>query len=372
MVLGKMPAGKLQTRRAEVEARIASKVAERREELQSQISELLKVSGHENSARRGRGKARSAGIEVPRTSMRSGPAAPDAAVAWGTPAKTATTSGSPERPFRELSKPMTVDFNSLRRFRRSKPYNAYSLKSLDWSVGARANRTVRVRGNSHTRRLANERDHKRKFSREYTEFFLATASPWLSRSPWSGKSQGFARSLLGLPKSWLHQGHRRRVRASGISGDPPYEQRCTRRSVASATAPKPCTPLRRAEFLRSRVQPQQTLSERCKDLGSRLGPRPASAVSRWLIHPGSLCRLRGRWLHPPIHGPRSSPRGLKSFRRREKQSALGDRRSCKAEFPAGTYVRPGLYRSWNGRRATIRPATNCGARLGEGQIPAEP
>jgi DNA-binding protein H-NS len=57
MTLEKMPTGKLESLRAEVEAMIASKVAERREELQSQLSELLEISG--NGTHRGRGKARS-------------------------------------------------------------------------------------------------------------------------------------------------------------------------------------------------------------------------------------------------------------------------------------------------------------------------
>jgi hypothetical protein len=48
MVLENMPAGKLQTLRAEVEAMIATKVAARREELQSQLAELLKINGHGN------------------------------------------------------------------------------------------------------------------------------------------------------------------------------------------------------------------------------------------------------------------------------------------------------------------------------------
>jgi DNA-binding protein H-NS len=63
MILEKMPTGKLQSLRAEVEAMIATKVAERRGELQSQLSELLKISGQDNGTRLGRGKARSAGIK---------------------------------------------------------------------------------------------------------------------------------------------------------------------------------------------------------------------------------------------------------------------------------------------------------------------
>ena len=59
MILEKMPTGKLESLRAEVEAMIATKVAARREELQSQLSALLEITGHRNGARRGRGKARS-------------------------------------------------------------------------------------------------------------------------------------------------------------------------------------------------------------------------------------------------------------------------------------------------------------------------
>jgi DNA-binding protein H-NS len=59
MILEKMPTGKLESLRAEVEAMIATKVAARREELQSQLSELLENSGSGKGTRRGRGKARS-------------------------------------------------------------------------------------------------------------------------------------------------------------------------------------------------------------------------------------------------------------------------------------------------------------------------
>jgi DNA-binding protein H-NS len=51
---------KLESLRAEVEAMIVTKVAERRQELQSQLSELLEITGHGNGTRRGRGKARRA------------------------------------------------------------------------------------------------------------------------------------------------------------------------------------------------------------------------------------------------------------------------------------------------------------------------
>jgi DNA-binding protein H-NS len=57
MTLEKMPTRKLENLRTEVEAMIASKVAERREELQSQLDVLLEISGTNSS--RGRGKKRS-------------------------------------------------------------------------------------------------------------------------------------------------------------------------------------------------------------------------------------------------------------------------------------------------------------------------
>jgi hypothetical protein len=50
MILEKMPTGKLESLRAEVETMIATKVAERRQELQSQLSELLEISGKETVA----------------------------------------------------------------------------------------------------------------------------------------------------------------------------------------------------------------------------------------------------------------------------------------------------------------------------------
>jgi DNA-binding protein H-NS len=58
MILKKMPTGKLESLRAEVEAMIATKVAGRRQELQSQLSELLEISGNGNGGRKGRGKTR--------------------------------------------------------------------------------------------------------------------------------------------------------------------------------------------------------------------------------------------------------------------------------------------------------------------------
>jgi DNA-binding protein H-NS len=59
MILEKMPTGKLESLRAEVEAMIATKVAERRHELETQLSQLLGISGAGNGGRKGRGKARS-------------------------------------------------------------------------------------------------------------------------------------------------------------------------------------------------------------------------------------------------------------------------------------------------------------------------
>jgi DNA-binding protein H-NS len=59
MTLEKMPTGKLESLRTEVEAMIATKVAERRQELETQLSQLLEIGGAGNGSRRGRGKARS-------------------------------------------------------------------------------------------------------------------------------------------------------------------------------------------------------------------------------------------------------------------------------------------------------------------------
>jgi DNA-binding protein H-NS len=59
MILEKMPTGKLESLRAEVEAMIAAKVAERRQELHAQLSELLQISGSANGNRRGHAKTRS-------------------------------------------------------------------------------------------------------------------------------------------------------------------------------------------------------------------------------------------------------------------------------------------------------------------------
>jgi DNA-binding protein H-NS len=59
MILEKMPTGKLESLRAEVEAMIATKVAERRQALQSQLSKLLEISGNGDGTRRGHGKMRS-------------------------------------------------------------------------------------------------------------------------------------------------------------------------------------------------------------------------------------------------------------------------------------------------------------------------
>jgi DNA-binding protein H-NS len=46
-----------------VEARIAGKVAERREELQSQLSKLLQISGSGNGRRRGHAKTRRVAVK---------------------------------------------------------------------------------------------------------------------------------------------------------------------------------------------------------------------------------------------------------------------------------------------------------------------
>jgi DNA-binding protein H-NS len=61
MILQKTPTGKLQSLRAEVEAMIGTKVAERRKELQSQLSKLLEISGNGNGS--GRGQARSVAVK---------------------------------------------------------------------------------------------------------------------------------------------------------------------------------------------------------------------------------------------------------------------------------------------------------------------
>jgi DNA-binding protein H-NS len=53
-----MPTGELESLRAEVEAMIATKVAERREEVQSQLSKLLEINGSGNGGRRGHAKTR--------------------------------------------------------------------------------------------------------------------------------------------------------------------------------------------------------------------------------------------------------------------------------------------------------------------------
>jgi DNA-binding protein H-NS len=61
MTLEKMPTGKIESLRAEVEAMIASKVAARRQELETQLSQLLEISGNGNGS--GRGKARSVAVK---------------------------------------------------------------------------------------------------------------------------------------------------------------------------------------------------------------------------------------------------------------------------------------------------------------------
>jgi DNA-binding protein H-NS len=63
MTLEKIPTGKLESLRAEVEAMIATKVAERREALQSQLSKLLEISGAGNGGRRGHPKTRTVAVK---------------------------------------------------------------------------------------------------------------------------------------------------------------------------------------------------------------------------------------------------------------------------------------------------------------------
>jgi DNA-binding protein H-NS len=63
MTLEKMPTGKLKSLRAEVEAMIASKVAERREELQSQLSKLLEISGSGNGRHSEHPKTRAVAVK---------------------------------------------------------------------------------------------------------------------------------------------------------------------------------------------------------------------------------------------------------------------------------------------------------------------
>jgi DNA-binding protein H-NS len=56
MTLEKMPTGKLQSLRAEVEAMIVTKVAERRRELETELSKLLKIHAGRNGTRRPQSK----------------------------------------------------------------------------------------------------------------------------------------------------------------------------------------------------------------------------------------------------------------------------------------------------------------------------
>jgi DNA-binding protein H-NS len=58
-----MPTGKLESLRTEVEAMIATKIAERREALQSQLSKLLEISGAGNGGRRGHPKTRTVAVK---------------------------------------------------------------------------------------------------------------------------------------------------------------------------------------------------------------------------------------------------------------------------------------------------------------------
>jgi DNA-binding protein H-NS len=54
MILEKMPTGELESLRAEVEAMIATKVAARRQELETQLSELPHINGIGNGSREGK------------------------------------------------------------------------------------------------------------------------------------------------------------------------------------------------------------------------------------------------------------------------------------------------------------------------------
>jgi DNA-binding protein H-NS len=58
MILEKMPTGKLQSLRAEVEALIVAKVAERRRQLESELSKLSEIHQGGNGGRGGRAKTR--------------------------------------------------------------------------------------------------------------------------------------------------------------------------------------------------------------------------------------------------------------------------------------------------------------------------
>jgi DNA-binding protein H-NS len=63
MILEKLPTGKLESLRAEVEAMIATKVAERRQELRSQLSKLLEISGGGYGSQTAPGKTRSVPVK---------------------------------------------------------------------------------------------------------------------------------------------------------------------------------------------------------------------------------------------------------------------------------------------------------------------
>jgi DNA-binding protein H-NS len=58
MTLEKMPTSKLESLRAEVEVMITTKVAARRQELETQLSELLEISGNGNGSYRKHPKTR--------------------------------------------------------------------------------------------------------------------------------------------------------------------------------------------------------------------------------------------------------------------------------------------------------------------------
>jgi DNA-binding protein H-NS len=63
MTLEKMPTSKLESLRAAVEAMIAAKVAERREELQSQLSKLLEINATGNGRRSGHPRTRAVAVK---------------------------------------------------------------------------------------------------------------------------------------------------------------------------------------------------------------------------------------------------------------------------------------------------------------------
>jgi DNA-binding protein H-NS len=66
MTLEKMSTGELQSLRAEVEAMIATKVAARRQELETQLSELLHINGIGNGSRGGKTRSVAAKYRNPK------------------------------------------------------------------------------------------------------------------------------------------------------------------------------------------------------------------------------------------------------------------------------------------------------------------